>query len=161
MKLAVSEFFFWSMHIYATAGMHTYWHRHVSAHIYIYAVRETRSPQFYHCLVLACFWALYIMYANNITQAFLNVLSGKIKVSLSFMSGCMFMISGMCWQNEGVDLSHVYLAYTAEGAEEALRPKTAGKPSKSGRPKTANRPKSSKSRWNTVACSVGAQFVSR
>ncbi|XP_046354192.1 kinesin-like protein KIF3A isoform X1 [Haliotis rufescens] len=41
-----------------------------------------------------------------------------------------------------VDLSHVYLAYTAEGAAEAMRPKTAR--SKSGRPKTANRPKSSK-----------------
>lgn len=49
-------------------------------------------------------------------------------------------------KNETVDLSHVYLAYTAEGAEEALRPKTASKSSKSGRPKTANRPKSSKSK---------------
>ncbi|KAK2163152.1 hypothetical protein LSH36_84g00051 [Paralvinella palmiformis] len=39
------------------------------------------------------------------------------------------------------DLSHVYMAYTAKGAEEAMRPKT-GK--KSGRPKTANRPKTSK-----------------
>ncbi|KAL8622264.1 Kinesin-like protein kif3a [Nucella lapillus] len=49
-------------------------------------------------------------------------------------------------KNETMDLSHVYLAYTAEGAEEALRPKTASKTSKSGRPKTANRPKSSKSK---------------
>ncbi|XP_025085555.1 kinesin-like protein KIF3A isoform X2 [Pomacea canaliculata] len=46
-------------------------------------------------------------------------------------------------KNDAVDLSHVYLAYTAEGAEEALRPKTS-KSSKSGRPKTASRPKSSK-----------------
>ncbi|KAK7495339.1 hypothetical protein BaRGS_00013521, partial [Batillaria attramentaria] len=52
-------------------------------------------------------------------------------------------------KNEGVDLSHVYLAYTAEGAEEALRPKTAGKTSKSGRPKTASRPKSSKKKSKT------------
>ena len=43
------------------------------------------------------------------------------------------------------DLSHVYLAYTAEGAEQALRPKTGKKGS--GRPKTASsRPKSSK-KW--------------
>ncbi|XP_060082494.1 kinesin-like protein KIF3A [Ylistrum balloti] len=43
------------------------------------------------------------------------------------------------------DLSNVYLAYTAEGAEQALRPKSskASRP-KSGRPKTGNRPKSSK-----------------
>ncbi|KAI0232495.1 Kinesin-like protein KIF3A [Lamellibrachia satsuma] len=34
------------------------------------------------------------------------------------------------------DLSHVFLAYTASGAEEALRPKTSK--SKSGRPKTAS-----------------------
>lgn len=155
MKLAVSENCVWNMHMQLQACTH----RHVSAHIY--AVRETRSPQFYHCFVLAFFWALCTMYTNNITQAFLNMHSGKVQVSLSFMSGRMFMISRMCWQNEGVDLSHVYLAYTAEGAEEALRPRTAGKPSKSGRPKTANRPKSSKSRWNTVACNVGVQFVSR
>ena len=41
------------------------------------------------------------------------------------------------------DLSNVYLAYTAQGAEEALKPK----PSKSGRPKTAaskDRPRTSK-----------------
>ncbi|KAK7097398.1 kinesin-like protein KIF3A isoform X2 [Littorina saxatilis] len=49
-------------------------------------------------------------------------------------------------KNDTVDLSHVYLAYTAEGAEEALRPKTASKTSKSGRPNTAKRPKSSKTR---------------
>lgn len=52
-------------------------------------------------------------------------------------------------KNEGVDLSHVFLAYTAEGAEEALRPKTASKTSKSGRPKTASRPKSSKKKSKT------------
>ena len=40
------------------------------------------------------------------------------------------------------DLSNVYLAYTAQGAEEALKPKTV----KNGRPKTADkdRPKTSK-----------------
>ena len=48
-------------------------------------------------------------------------------------------------KQEQPDLSHVYLAYTAEGAEEAMNPKTAK--SKSGRPKTAassSRPKTSK-----------------
>ncbi|XP_064610162.1 kinesin-like protein KIF3A isoform X2 [Liolophura sinensis] len=40
------------------------------------------------------------------------------------------------------DLSNVYLAYTAEGASEALRPRTSK--GKSGRPKTASRPKTSK-----------------
>jgi len=41
------------------------------------------------------------------------------------------------------DLSHVYLAYTAEGAEQAMKPKS-GKKGGSARPKTANnRPKSS------------------
>ena len=49
-------------------------------------------------------------------------------------------------QNESVDLSHIYLAYTAEGAEEALRPKSSSGKPKSGRPKTATRPKSSKAR---------------
>jgi len=33
------------------------------------------------------------------------------------------------------NLTNVYLAYTAEGAEQAMRPQTA----KSGRPKTANK----------------------
>ena len=44
------------------------------------------------------------------------------------------------FQFHEVDLSHVYLAYTAD---DAVRPKTS-KSSKSGRPKTANRPKSSR-----------------
>ena len=60
--------------------------------------------------------------------------------------------AGIKWHNNDLacvlqraesDLSHVYLAYTAEGAEQALRPKS-GK-AKSARPKTANnRPKSSR-----------------
>ncbi|XP_055958829.1 kinesin-like protein KIF3A [Patella vulgata] len=42
-----------------------------------------------------------------------------------------------------VDLSNVYLAYTVEGAANAMKPKNA-KSSKSSRPKTATRPKTSK-----------------
>ena len=51
----------------------------------------------------------------------------------------------ICFQFAEPDLSHVYLAYTAEGAEEAMRPKTS-KSKKSGRPKTSksDRPKTSK-----------------
>ncbi|XP_041360213.1 kinesin-like protein KIF3A isoform X2 [Gigantopelta aegis] len=45
-----------------------------------------------------------------------------------------------------VDLSHVYLSYTAD---EAMRPKTSKSSSKPGRPKTANRPKSSRKKRNT------------
>lgn len=49
-----------------------------------------------------------------------------------------------CRENFGeVDLSNIYLAYTKEGAAQAVRPKS-GKVSKSGRPKTASRPKTSK-----------------
>ncbi|KAL5011393.1 hypothetical protein ScPMuIL_009944 [Solemya velum] len=47
------------------------------------------------------------------------------------------------------DLSNIYLAYTAEGAAQAFRPKS-GKTSKSGRPKTANRPKTSKKKRKDV-----------
>lgn len=47
-------------------------------------------------------------------------------------------------------MSNVYLAYTAEGAAEAMKPKT----SKSGRPKSSKpksaRPKSSK-KWVKIA----------
>ncbi|KAK6173148.1 hypothetical protein SNE40_016660 [Patella caerulea] len=42
-----------------------------------------------------------------------------------------------------VDLSNVYLAYTVEGAADAMKSKNS-KSSKSGRPKTATRPKTSK-----------------
>jgi len=38
------------------------------------------------------------------------------------------------WADEN-NLTNVYLAYTAEGADQAMRPQTA----KSGRPKTANK----------------------
>lgn len=49
-----------------------------------------------------------------------------------------------CQENFGkTDLSSIYLAYTKEGASQALRPKSS-KISKSGRLKTASRPKTSK-----------------
>ncbi|ELT90430.1 hypothetical protein CAPTEDRAFT_154669 [Capitella teleta] len=50
------------------------------------------------------------------------------------------------------DLSHVYMAYTAEGAEEAMKPKTStsGKKAKSARPKTGNRPKTGKKKRNDI-----------
>lgn len=45
-------------------------------------------------------------------------------------------------EKENLDLSHVYLAYTPEGAQMALRQKSAR--ARSGRPRSAARPKSSK-----------------
>lgn len=68
------------------------------------------------------------------------------RYSRSFYAVLNLLAWLLMFQEGIVDLSHVYLAYTEEGAEEALRPKTASKTSKSGRPKTANRPKSSRAK---------------
>lgn len=57
-------------------------------------------------------------------------------------SDVQYMLYYLSLQITEPDLSNVYLAYTAEGAAEALRPRTSK--GKSGRPKTASRPKTSK-----------------
>ena len=53
-------------------------------------------------------------------------------------------VSIVCLQYPEPDLSHVYLAYTPEGAEEAVKPRTSkgkksSKTSKSDRPKTSKK----------------------
>ena len=137
-----------------------------------YCVRM-KSVRYVMCvsiILLSCFSVIFQVHVHSCPFKFINKISLFIEW---FVSKVIISSSSTFWQPANLiypkkpirpriflpllipflpfqfaepDLSHVYLAYTAEGAEEAMKPKSSKSGKKSGRPKTAksDRPKTSK-----------------